>query len=126
MDKTNAQAFFPFFPRICSVGNTGSRVSVVVVFFGDDAVLFWERERERMSVDFTHRGRWGGRGGEGRDAKERKRRKEELTQYPNTVDGNIAERRRVVKMEVFILISFLFLFLGKLPFLLSLLMEMNR
>lgn len=76
-----------------------------------------------MSVDFTHR---GGEGGEGRDAKERKRRKEELTQYPNTVDGNIAESRRVVKMEVFILISSLFLFLGKLLFLLSLLVEMNR
>lgn len=73
MDKTNAQAFFPFFPRICSVGNTGSRVSVVVVFFGDDAVLFWERER--MSVDFTHS---GGEGGEGRDAKERKRKKKNL------------------------------------------------
>lgn len=75
MDKTNAQAFFPFFPRICSVGNTGSRVSVVVVFFGDNAVLFWEREG--MSVDFTHR---GGEGGEGRDAKERKKKKE--TTYP--------------------------------------------
>lgn len=75
MERTNAQAFLPFFPRICSVGNTGSRVSVVVVFFGDDAVLFWERER--MSVDFTHR---GGEGGEGRDAKERKKKKE--TTYP--------------------------------------------
>lgn len=58
--------------------------------------------------------------------KREKRKKKELTQYPNTVDGNIAESRRVVKMEVFILISFLFLFLGKLLFLLSLLMEMNR
>lgn len=75
MDRTNAQAFFPFFPRICSVGNTGSRVSVVVVFFGDDAVLFWGRERERMSVDFTHR---GGEGGEGRDANEKRRRNKNL------------------------------------------------
>lgn len=81
-----------------------------------------------MSVDFTHRGRWGGRGGEGRGEmrKREKRKKKELTQYPNTVDGNIAESRRVVKMEVFILISSLFLFLGKLLFLLSLLVEMNR
>lgn len=77
-----------------------------------------------MSVDFTHRGRWRGRGGEGRDAK--KKKKKQLTHHPNTVDGNIAERRRVVKMEVFILISFLFLFLGKFLFLLSLLEEMNR
>lgn len=104
MDKTNAQAFFPFFPRICSVGNTGSRVPVVVVFFGDDAVLFWEREG--MSVDFTHR---GGEGGEGRDAK--KKKKKQLTHHPNTVDGNIAESRRVVKMEVFILAFFSFPFL---------------
>lgn len=112
MDRTNAQAFFPFFPRICSVGNTGSRISVVVVFFGDDAVLFWGGEREDVSGLYTQRevGREG-RGGEGRDAKERKRRKEELTQYPNTVDGNIAERRRVVKMEVFILAFFSFPFL---------------
>lgn len=71
----------------------------------------------------------GGEGGEGRGGErwERKqKKKEELTQYPNTVDGNIAESRRVVKMEVFILISSLFLFLGKLLFLLSLLVEMNR
>lgn len=107
MDKTNAQAFLPFFPRICSVGNTGSRVPVVVVFFGDDAVLFWERED--VSGIYTQRevGREG-RGGERCERK--KKKKEELTQYPNTVDGNIAESRRVVKMEVFILISFLFLF----------------
>lgn len=108
MDKTNAQAFLPFFPRICSVGNTGSRVSVVVVFFGDDAVLFWGREREREDVSGLYTQRWGGRGGERCERK--KKKKQELTQYPNTVDGNIAESRRVVKMEVFILISFLFLF----------------
>lgn len=110
MDRTNAQAFFPFFPRICSVGNTGSRVSVVVVFFGDDAVLFWEREREREDVSglYTQR-EVGRRGGEGRDAK--KKKKKQLTHHPNTVDGNIAESRRVVKMEVFILAFFSFPFL---------------
>lgn len=45
--------------------------------------------------------------------KREKRKKKELTQYPNTVDGNIAERRRVVKMEVFILAFFSFPFLGE-------------
>lgn len=62
-----------------------------------------------MSVDFTHRGRWGGRGGERCERKQKQ--KEELTQYPNTVDGNIAERRWVVRMEVFILAFFSFPFL---------------
>lgn len=81
-------------------------------------------EREDVSGLYTQREE--GREGRGEMRKREKRKKKELTQYPNTVDGNIAESRRVVKMEVFILISFLFLFLGKLLFLLSLLMEMNR
>lgn len=63
-----------------------------------------------MSVDFTHRGRRGGEGRGGERCERKQKKKEELTQYPNTVDGNIAESRRVVRMEVFILISFLFLF----------------
>jgi len=68
-----------------------------------------------MLVDFTHRGGEGGEGeGRGGERCERKKKKkQELTQYPNTVDGNIAERRRVVKMEVFILAFFSFPFLGQ-------------
>lgn len=111
MERTNAQAFFPFLPRICSVGNTGSRVSVVVVFFGDDAVLFWKRERERGCQWTLHTE--GGGEGRGEMRKREKRKKKQLTQYPNTVDGNIAESRRVVKMEVFILAFFSFPFLGQ-------------
>lgn len=126
MDRTNAQAFFPFFPRICSVGNTGSRISVVVVFFGDDAVLFWERERERMSVDFTHRGRWRGRGGEGRDAKKKKKK----TTYPPSEYGRWQHCGKEEGGEDgslhFGFLFFSFSSLGKLLFLLSLLMEMNR
>lgn len=66
------------------------------------------RERERGCQWTLHTE--GGGEGRGEMRNREKRKKKELTQYPNTVDGNIAESRRVVKMEVFILISFLFLF----------------
>lgn len=79
MERTNAQAFFPFFPRICSVGNTGSRISVVVVFFGDDAVLFWERERGCQWTLHTEVGREGR--GEMRTKKEEETRTYPVSEY---------------------------------------------
>lgn len=125
MDRTNAQAFLPFFPRICSVGNTGSRVPVVVIFFGDDAVLFWERERGDVSGLYTQREvEREGRGGERCEKEEKK------TTYPPSEYGRWQHCGKEEGGEDgslhFGFLFFSFSSLGKLLFLLSLLMEMNR
>lgn len=81
-----------------------------------------------MSVEFTHRGRWGGRGGEGRDAKERKKKKERT--YPVSEYGRWQHCGKQEGGEDgslhFGFLFFSFSSLRKLLFLLSLLVEMNR
>lgn len=125
MDRTNAQAFFPFSPRICSVGNTGSRISVVVVFLGDDAVLFWGGEREDVSGLYTQRevGREGR--GEMRKKTKAKRRTYPVSEYGRWQHCGKEEGGEDGSLH-FGFLFFSFSSLGKLLFLLSLLVEMNR